>query len=217
MSPQAALSSRTFGLYVALVIAVAIASLVSLLAFQWAGRDTTHAWRSFRAWLMMAPVALVAIFLGRMAVIGIACELPGASSRDELWANLEGGVDLFSPPDHVALGWIDDDELVRDDERIGARRLGELRERELDTIRYKIFPSAVSQIAPTQLLGLELTDRLYPEVGPGTAAPPPPDQVITEGPARPVRARISARRSAISISGASATCGSCPCLAGSGS
>ena len=70
MSPQAALSSRTFGLYVAIVVAVAIVSLVSLFAFQWAGRDTTHAWRSFRAWLMMAPVALVAIFLGRIAVIG---------------------------------------------------------------------------------------------------------------------------------------------------
>src|SRR5687768_13844843 len=71
MSPQAALSSRTFGLYVALVLGVAIVSWVSLLAFQWAGRDTTHAWRSFRAWLMMAPAALIAIFLGRIATIAL--------------------------------------------------------------------------------------------------------------------------------------------------
>jgi phosphatidate cytidylyltransferase len=69
MSPQAALASRVFWIYVALVVGVAIVSAISLVVFRWAGRDTTHAAKSYRAWLMMAPTALVAVFLGRIAAI----------------------------------------------------------------------------------------------------------------------------------------------------
>jgi phosphatidate cytidylyltransferase len=69
MSPQAALASRVFWIYVALVVGVAIVSAISLVIFKRAGRDTTHAGQSYRAWLMMAPAALLAIFLGRIATI----------------------------------------------------------------------------------------------------------------------------------------------------
>jgi phosphatidate cytidylyltransferase len=69
MSPQAALASRVFWIYVALVIGVAVVSWISLWAFQRAGRDTGHARRSFQSWLLMAPAALLAVFLGRMAAI----------------------------------------------------------------------------------------------------------------------------------------------------
>jgi phosphatidate cytidylyltransferase len=69
MSPQAALASRVFGLYVALVVGVAIVSWISLVLFRRAGRDTAHAGQAFRAWLFIAPAALVAVLLGRVAVI----------------------------------------------------------------------------------------------------------------------------------------------------
>lgn len=70
MSPQAALGSQVFGLYVALVATVAIVSWISiLLVGRVAGRDVSHALQSYQAWLIMAPIALVAIFLGRVAAI----------------------------------------------------------------------------------------------------------------------------------------------------
>jgi phosphatidate cytidylyltransferase len=69
MSPQAALASPVFRLFAALVLAIAIVSWLSLWALARAGRDTTHAGQSFRAWLIMAPTALLAVFLGRVAAI----------------------------------------------------------------------------------------------------------------------------------------------------
>jgi phosphatidate cytidylyltransferase len=70
MSPRAALASEVFGYYVALVVGVAIASWVSIFLLQrFAGRDVTHARQSFRAWLIMAPTALLVIFLGRVMAI----------------------------------------------------------------------------------------------------------------------------------------------------
>ena len=69
MSPQAALASRVFWIYVGLVVGVAVISAISLAVFRRAGRDTTHAGQSYRAWLMMAPTALLAIFLGRIVAI----------------------------------------------------------------------------------------------------------------------------------------------------
>jgi phosphatidate cytidylyltransferase len=37
---------------------------------RFAGRDVTHASQAFRGWLIIAPAALVALFLGRVVVIG---------------------------------------------------------------------------------------------------------------------------------------------------
>jgi len=70
MSPQAALGSHIFGLYAALVLAVAVVSCISiLLVGRFAGRDVSHALQSYRAWLLMAPTALAAVFLGRVVAI----------------------------------------------------------------------------------------------------------------------------------------------------
>src|SRR6187549_1398752 len=70
MSPQAALGSRVFALYVSLVVTVAIVSWISIrLLRRFAGRDVSHAAQSYRAWLIMAPLVLAAIFLGRVTAI----------------------------------------------------------------------------------------------------------------------------------------------------
>jgi phosphatidate cytidylyltransferase len=75
MSPQTALVSQVFGIYAALVLGVAIVSGISLVLLRLMGRDVSHAGQSFRAWLMMAPAALAAVFLGRVATIGFLFSL----------------------------------------------------------------------------------------------------------------------------------------------
>src|SRR5688572_6655299 len=70
MSPQLALRSSVFGLYFTLVVAIAIVSGVTIaLLRRWSTRDVTHAGQSFRAWLIIAPTALAAVFLGREVTI----------------------------------------------------------------------------------------------------------------------------------------------------
>jgi phosphatidate cytidylyltransferase len=70
MTPQAALGSHVFGFYVALVVGVAIVSGTSIGLLRWFGnRDVNHAGKSFLAWLIIAPTALAAVFLGREATI----------------------------------------------------------------------------------------------------------------------------------------------------
>lgn len=70
MSPWAALESDIFRYYVALVLGVAVISFVSItLLRRFAGRDVSHALQSFRAWLIMAPIALAVIFLGRVVAV----------------------------------------------------------------------------------------------------------------------------------------------------
>jgi phosphatidate cytidylyltransferase len=70
MSPRTALESDVFAVYLSLVVGVAVASwiLIQLLG-RFTGRDVSHAKQSFKGWLLMAPAALVAIFLGRVAAI----------------------------------------------------------------------------------------------------------------------------------------------------
>ena len=70
MSPGLALESDVFAIYVALVAGVAVASWIFIRVLgRLTGRDVSHAAQSFKGWLLMAPVALAAIFLGRVAAI----------------------------------------------------------------------------------------------------------------------------------------------------
>ena len=70
MSPEAALSSEVFKIYLGILLGllavagVAIAVLGSILK-----KDVGHAWKSYRSWLIMIPLALACLFLGRLATI----------------------------------------------------------------------------------------------------------------------------------------------------
>jgi phosphatidate cytidylyltransferase len=76
MSPRAALESPVFRTYVVLVAGIAIVAWLSLMLLRrFAGRDVSHAFASFRGWLIMAPTVLVAIFLGRIVMISVICGL----------------------------------------------------------------------------------------------------------------------------------------------
>jgi phosphatidate cytidylyltransferase len=70
MTPQAALGSHIFGSYVLLVVAVAVVSGSTIGLLRWLGnRDVSHARQAFLAWLIIAPTALAAVFLGREVAI----------------------------------------------------------------------------------------------------------------------------------------------------
>jgi phosphatidate cytidylyltransferase len=75
MSPTEALASNVFRTYFFLVVALlAIAGAVlAILRWGpvrwWLGRDAGHAWHAYRGWLVMAPLVLLAVFLGRAATI----------------------------------------------------------------------------------------------------------------------------------------------------
>ncbi len=71
MSPGAALESHVFLLYLALVAAMLLAAGAALAVLRWGlRRDVGHAWRADRGWLVMVPLTVAAVFLGRAATIG---------------------------------------------------------------------------------------------------------------------------------------------------
>lgn len=72
MSPSAALQNEAFRFYaITIFIMMAIAGL-TLLVLRWRGRSgVDHAWRSYCGWLVMVPIVLGAVFLGRLPTIAL--------------------------------------------------------------------------------------------------------------------------------------------------
>ena len=70
MTPSAALASNVFLAYAAIMVALlAIAGLI-LGVLGWVlKKDVSHAWQSYRGWLIMIPLLLGCIFLGRAVTI----------------------------------------------------------------------------------------------------------------------------------------------------
>jgi phosphatidate cytidylyltransferase len=72
MSPQAALASDVFRFYVFLVVGCLLVAGAVLAALRWGVRQgVQHAWQSYRGWLIMVPVVLGSLFLGRVVVIAL--------------------------------------------------------------------------------------------------------------------------------------------------
>lgn len=70
MSPTAALESPVFLLYVGVVAGLVIVAGVVLTTLRWGlGKNVEHAWQAYQGWLLMVPLGLGAIFLGRAAAI----------------------------------------------------------------------------------------------------------------------------------------------------
>ena len=70
MSPQAALASPVFLLYVSLVGGLLLLGGLVLALLKWGLRKhVDHAWRAYCGWLLLAPVAFGCLFLGRAAAI----------------------------------------------------------------------------------------------------------------------------------------------------
>jgi phosphatidate cytidylyltransferase len=70
MSPSLALESPVFRVYATIAIGLLVGVGVLLAIAKWGVRkNVDHAWNSYRGWLMMVPLLLGAIFLGRVATI----------------------------------------------------------------------------------------------------------------------------------------------------
>ncbi len=70
MSPQTALASEIFRFYVVIAAGLLIAAGTVLVVLRWGlHKDVHHAWQSYRGWLIMVPVVLLGIFLGRVVTI----------------------------------------------------------------------------------------------------------------------------------------------------
>ncbi|GEM_PF-3170899 len=95
----------------------------------------------------------------RVAIIGVACRVPGAATSAEFWENVRNGKDLFTEVDPVACKW----QHLTD--TIDTTQIAPLDEWTFNSPKFRIFPNAVSQIAPTQFLALDLTDRLLKSTG----------------------------------------------------
>jgi acyl transferase domain-containing protein/lauroyl/myristoyl acyltransferase len=102
-----------------------------------------------------------------VAIVGISCRVAGADAPDVFWRNLKTSADLFSAADPSSLGWEEHIDAGPAGERIETRSVARIDAFDFDLLRHKIFPTAVSQIAPTQLLAVDLADSLLASAGSG--------------------------------------------------
>ena len=70
MSPDAALHSDVFKIYLVILLGMlAIAGAAIGILALFLKKDVSHAWKSYRSWLIMIPLILVCVFLGRLVTI----------------------------------------------------------------------------------------------------------------------------------------------------
>ncbi len=69
MSPTQAMDSPIFCRYFIIVTALLVAGLLGIGIAKAMGRNVTHAWASYRGWLIMVPLLGAILFAGRLAVI----------------------------------------------------------------------------------------------------------------------------------------------------
>jgi acyl transferase domain-containing protein/NAD(P)-dependent dehydrogenase (short-subunit alcohol dehydrogenase family)/acyl carrier protein len=97
----------------------------------------------------------------RMAIVGVACRLPGATDEKQFWNNIVNGKELFVDADPKKLGWEENfGANVPKDEKINTRKISLIDDYKIDFVRHKISPNSVSQISPAQLLSVDIADRL---------------------------------------------------------
>ncbi len=70
MSPAEAIASPIFRIYATMIVVMLLLAGGILGVLRWkSSRNVSHAWNAYRGWLMMIPLVLGAIFLGREATI----------------------------------------------------------------------------------------------------------------------------------------------------
>jgi phosphatidate cytidylyltransferase len=69
MSPSAALDSTIFWFYTGLAVGLLVVAGALIGVLRLAGKNVGHAWQSYRGWLVIIPLLVGAIFLGREATI----------------------------------------------------------------------------------------------------------------------------------------------------
>ena len=70
MSPSEAIASEVFRTYLILIATILVVAGAVLAALKWGvRRDVSHAWKAYRGWLVMVPLLVGVVFLGRAATI----------------------------------------------------------------------------------------------------------------------------------------------------
>src|SRR3972149_4327554 len=70
MSPSTALHIQVFLAYVAIALGLLVTAALVMAILKWAfRREVSHAWAAFRGWLIMVPLVLGSILLGRVVSI----------------------------------------------------------------------------------------------------------------------------------------------------
>src|SRR5262245_22903992 len=70
MSPQMALVSEIFRLYMTVATGLLLGAGTVLAVLRWGlHKEVHHAWQSYRGWLIMVPAILLTLFLGRLVTI----------------------------------------------------------------------------------------------------------------------------------------------------
>ncbi|HPS29282.1 MAG TPA: SDR family NAD(P)-dependent oxidoreductase [bacterium] len=100
-----------------------------------------------------------------IAIVGVTCRVAGADDVDSFWENVTTGKNVFSKADTEELKWKYHIEKGPENERIYTKVISKLKPYSLDYLKYKILPKSVSQISPTQFLGLDLAGRLLENKG----------------------------------------------------
>ncbi len=101
-----------------------------------------------------------------IAVVGLSCLVPGATTITELWDSIIQKRDLIAeiPPDRFDVDrWFDPDRGTRD--KFNSRWGGFLAEVPFDPFKFGIPPAALRSIEPAQLLALEVVDRVLRDAG----------------------------------------------------
>ncbi len=101
-----------------------------------------------------------------VAIVGMACLLPGAPGLRSFWRNILGKVDAITEIPGDRWDWrryFDDKPRARD--RIYSRWGGFLDETPFDPMRYGMPPSSLASIEPLQLLTLEVSRAALQDAG----------------------------------------------------
>ncbi len=101
----------------------------------------------------------------KMAIVAASARVAGANSPAEFWDNMIQGKDVFETVDRKRQGWNTDFSIQPGSEQVHTRRIGKLKPYKFDALRYRMFPKALSQTSPSQLLALDLADQLLQECG----------------------------------------------------
>ncbi|HPA56379.1 MAG TPA: beta-ketoacyl synthase N-terminal-like domain-containing protein, partial [bacterium] len=106
-----------------------------------------------------------------IAIVGVTCRVAGADDIDTFWENVTSGKKVFSKVDPKELKWTHHVDSGPENERIYTKVISTLKPYSIDYLKYKILPKSVSQISPTQFLGLDLAGRLLESKGLSIAQP----------------------------------------------
>ncbi|HUB09008.1 MAG TPA: SDR family NAD(P)-dependent oxidoreductase [Myxococcales bacterium] len=154
---------RREGMYMIGQVAAVRSSVVTIEELH---RDVSEGSQRLLAALPVAPLLTGESHPVDVAVIGMACVLPGAPDLKTYWANVVGGVDAITEVPRAR--WNPDlyfDPDSNDGERTPSKWGGFLADVPFDPLSFGLPPKSLGSIDPAQLLSLEVARRALADAG----------------------------------------------------